>query len=97
MRGTLSSYALLFIHQVRPRRKRVASTTWILFLFLLCSLVGRFGVAFLGFAFNIEDRLHYIPPLFRPNWENGTVNPNTGDQETALAYPVSVPQGARGQ
>lgn len=75
MRGTLSSYTFLFIHQVRTRRGLAASTTWVLLLFLLCSLVGRFGVSFLGFSFNLEESPFYGPPLFRPNWANGTVNP----------------------
>ena len=97
MRGTLTSYTLLFIHQVNTRRERFAPTTWILFLFLLSSLVGRFGVAFIGFAFNIEDRSHYTAPLFRPNWTNGTVNSNPGIHEMASAYPVSIPQGDRGK
>jgi len=74
MRGALSSYASLFVHQVRTRRGVVAPTTWVLFLFLLCSFLGRFGVAFLGFAFNPEENPHYTPPLFTPDWVNGTVN-----------------------
>ena len=65
--GTLSSYTLLYIHQVRTRRGLVAPTTWLLFLFVLCSVVGRFGVALLGFAFNLEETPLYSAPVYRPN------------------------------
>jgi len=44
------------------------------FLFLLCSLVGRFGVAFLGFGFNLEDTSFHEETIFRPDWVNGTLN-----------------------
>jgi len=74
MRGTLWSYCLLCIHQFRPLQRLATAAAWVLFLFLLCSLVGRFGVAFLGFAFVLEDIPHYTPALFRPNWETGTVH-----------------------
>jgi len=84
MRGTLWSYASLFVHQVRTRRGIVNPTTWVLFLFLFCSLVGRFGVAFFGFAFNLEDSPSYTPALFRPNWANGTVH-GDGSHDAALA------------
>jgi len=82
MRGTLLSYASLFIHQVRTRRGLGASTTWVLFLFLVCSLLGRFGVAFLGFAFNLEEKPYYTHRLFRPDWVNGAVN---GDDSVRMA------------
>ncbi|KAF8423518.1 hypothetical protein EV426DRAFT_700130 [Tirmania nivea] len=63
MRGTLSSYASLFMHKV--------GISGVVFLYLLCSVVGRFGVVTLGFAFNIEES---PPPLFRPDWAKGAVN-----------------------
>lgn len=69
------------MYQIRIRQGRVA-TTWVLFVFLLCCLFGRFGVAFLGFAFNLEDHPYYIPPTVRPDWENGTVN---GDDSFQMA------------
>ena len=84
MRGTLWSYCLLFTHQFHNLRRLTAATTWVLFVFLLGSLVGRFGVAFLGFAFILEDIPHYTPPILRPNWANGTVN-GDGSQDAALA------------
>ena len=61
------------MHQVRTRQGLVAPTTWVLLLFLLCSLLGRFGVALLGFAFNLEDTAFYEPPHFRPDWANMTL------------------------
>jgi len=91
MRGTLSSYGLLFLHQVRTRQGRFAPMTWVLFLFLLCSLLSRFGVAFLGFAFNLEDTPYYNAPVLRPDWVNGTVNGDTSIQmamASALGLPV---------
>ena len=87
--GTLSSYALLFVHQARTRRGLVTPTTWVLLLFLFCSLGGRFGVAFLGFAFNLEETPHYTPPLFRPNWANGTV-------DSGSSYDTVLPQSIAG-
>jgi len=60
-----------------------------LFLFLLCSLFGRFGVAFLGFAFNLEETSKYTPPLFRPDWMNGTLEGDES-QKIALASAMSV-------
>ena len=74
MNGTLSSYAFLFWHQVRNRKGLATLTTWGLLLYVLGSVFGRFGVAFLGLAYNLEETPLYDPPLFRPNWANGTVN-----------------------
>lgn len=93
MRGTLSSYTSLFIQQARTRR---GSTTSVLFLFLVCSLLGRFGVAFLGFAFNLEEKPYYTHRLFRPDWVNGTVN---GDDSVrmALASELDLPTQHTGQ
>ncbi|KAF8423525.1 hypothetical protein EV426DRAFT_601855 [Tirmania nivea] len=88
MMGTLSSYALLFTHQVRTQRCFASPTTWILFLFLLFSVFGRFGVAFLGFAFTLEDTPLYTPALFRPNWANGTIN---GGSSHYMVWP-SIPE-----
>jgi len=73
MRGTLSQYALLFKRQVFTLQQ-CDSTALLLFLFLLCSLLGRFGVAFLGFAYNIDVDPYSDAPLFRPDWENGSLN-----------------------
>ena len=83
MRGTLGSYAALFIHQARTRRGLGTPATWVLFLYVFCSVAGRFGVAFLGFAFNLEDSPVYTPALLRPNWEGGTVN-GDGSHDAAL-------------
>ena len=91
IRGTLSSYALLFVHQVRTRQAMVSLTTWLLFLFLLCSVLGRFGVASLGFAFNLEESPNYYPPLFRPDWANGTVG-GSDTIEKALASALGLPE-----
>ncbi|KAF8423516.1 hypothetical protein EV426DRAFT_700129 [Tirmania nivea] len=91
MMGTPSSYALLFMHQVRTRRGLVTPTTWVLFLYLLGSVFGRFGVAFLGFAVNLDDSAVYTPPLFRPNWANGTVDGDDShdtDLASLTGYPV---------
>lgn len=73
MRGTLPSYMSLFVNQVRIRQRLATSTTWVLLLYILFSIFGRFGIAFLGFAFNFGETLHYAPPLFRPNWADGIV------------------------
>jgi len=81
--GTLSSYALLYIHQIRTRRGFAAPTTWVLLLFVFCSVVGRFGVAFIGFAFTLEETPLYTPQLLRPNWVNGTIGQG-GLSNTAL-------------
>ena len=96
MRGTLSSFTLLFVHQVRTRQGLVASTTWVLLLFLLCSLLGRFGVSLLGFAFNLEDSPFYDPPLFRSDWANATLG---GDDSIvmALAAKFGDPPEKRGE
>lgn len=80
MRGTLSSYILLFMHRVHTWQGLVTSTTGVLVLFLLCSLVGRFGVAFLGFGFSLDDTLIYIPPLSRPDWRNGSISEGINDR-----------------
>ena len=87
VRGTLSSYAFLFMHQIRTRQGLVTPTTWVLFLFLLCSVAGRLGVALLGFAFNLDESPLYTPPLFRPDWVNGAVTSDglTLDSESKLA------------
>jgi len=95
VRGTLGSYALLFIHQVRTRRSLVAPTTSVLFLYLFCSIAGRFSVAFLGFAFNLENSPLYNPALFRPNWVNGTVN-GDDSHDAALASLLRRPFQSKG-
>ena len=63
------------MHQASTRQGLAAPTTWVLFLFLLCSLLGRFGVAFLGFAFNLDNvgTTKYQPPLFKTDWVNMTL------------------------
>jgi len=94
IRGTLSAYASLFIHQFHTRKGLVSFNTWVLFLFLLCSVIGRFGVAFLGFAFNLEDSPNYIPRLFMPDWGNGTVGGNDSI-EMALASELGLPANER--
>lgn len=62
------------MHQILPRRGLATSPSWILFPFLLCSLLGRFGVAFLGFAFNLDDTVYHIDPLTQPDWVNGSLD-----------------------
>ena len=52
-----------------------------LVLYLLCSLFGRFGVAFLGLTFNLDDSPVNIPPLSAPAWENGTLHRDDSIQE----------------
>jgi len=96
MIGSPSAYALLFMRQVRSHRGLIAPTTWVLFLFLLGSIVGRFGVAFLGFAVNLDDSALYTPPLFRPNWANGTVN-GDDSHDTALASLIGERFQSKGQ
>ena len=85
--GSLSSYALLFFHQVKARGRHITRTTLVLFLYLICSIVGRFGVAFLGFAFNLDETPLYTQPLLRPNWVNGTVNTNDAH---GMALPSAI-------
>lgn len=45
----------------------------VIFLYLLCSICGRFGVAFLGFGYTLEITVEYTPPQLRPDWENLTL------------------------
>ena len=82
------SYTLLFVHQARTRQGIASLTTWVLFLFLLCSLIGRFGIAFLGFAYNLEEMPYFISPILRPDWDNGTVN---GDDSIQMALASGHP------
>ena len=50
-------------------------------MFLFTSLVGSFGIAFLGFAFAIDDTPKHTAALYRPDWVNATLNPSSeGDQ-----------------
>ena len=79
MTGTFSSYAFLFMHKVRTHRGNATMATWVLCLYLLCSVVGRLGVAPLGLTFNIEEYSDYTPPIWRPKWKNGTVNSENMD------------------
>ena len=44
----------------------------IVVVFLVLSIVGRFGVASVGLAFNLENNLAITPPLYRPDWVNLT-------------------------
>ena len=37
------------------------------------SICGRFGVALLGFAYNIDDNIVHTSQLFRPDWVNITI------------------------
>lgn len=62
MRGTLAQYASVFKHQVFTLQQ-CDLTALLLPLFLLYSLLGRCGVAFLGFAYNIEDNPYSHAPL----------------------------------
>ena len=96
MRGTLWSYCLLFIRQFRPLKCLAAATTWVLFIFLLFSLIGRFGGAFLGFAFLLEDISIHTPAIFRPNWANGAVN-GDGSHDAALASLTGDPIQSKGR
>ncbi|RPB29215.1 hypothetical protein L211DRAFT_864775 [Terfezia boudieri ATCC MYA-4762] len=99
--GTPLSYTALFMHEIRTRRGLVASGTLMLFLFLLCSLLGRFGIAFLGLAFNLDDSPHFTPPLFRPDWKNGTLSKDSSvltDLASELGIPprdIGVPFGLK--
>jgi len=94
MRGAPSTYAALFMHQVGTRRGLAASTTWVLFLFLLCSLIGIFGVALLGFAFNLEENPNFNQPLCKTDWVNGTMN---GDDSIPMALASKLGLAAQGQ
>ena len=60
-----------------------------LVLYLLCSLLGRFGVAFLGLTFNLEDTPDYKPSLFRPDWQNGTLH-RDNSIETAMGLELNL-------
>jgi len=86
MRGTLSQYASVFKHQVFTGQQ-CGSTTLLLFLFLLFSLLGRFGVALLGFAYNLKVNLYSEGPLFRPDWGNGTLS---GDDSSLKALTAAL-------
>jgi len=73
------------MHQVRTRQGLVSPTTWVLFLFLICSLCGRFGVAFLGFAFNLEDKVFHHNAIVRPDWVNGTITRDDSIEKALVA------------
>jgi len=78
------------MHEVRTRRGLVTSATWVLLLFLLCSLLGRFGIALLGLAFNLDDSPQFTPALFRPDWANGTLSKDDSVL-TDLASELNIP------
>ena len=81
MRGTLLAYTSLFKLQIRTKQGRFTWATLVLALYLLCSILGRFGVALLGLTFNVEDTPFYTPPLFTPAWENGTLQRDNSVQK----------------
>ena len=82
------------MHQARTRQGLVSPTTWVLFLFLICSLCGRFGVAFLGFAFNLEDKAFHHAPIVRPDWVNGMI-PGDDSIQKALQIALHLDSRAR--
>ena len=67
LQGTLSSYTLLLRNQF-TKRHWANLTTYVALMFIWVSIIGRFAVAFLGFAYNLEDTAHYRAPLSRPDW-----------------------------
>lgn len=52
-----------------------------LILYLLCSILGRFGVAFLGLTFNLDDAPFYRPPLSIPDWGSKTLHRDNSVQK----------------
>lgn len=62
MNGSLFSYTLLCIRK----------PSFLVVCFLICSVCGRFGVALLGFAYNMDEIIHHRDPLYRPDWANLT-------------------------
>ena len=74
------------MHRIRTRQGLVAPTTWVLFVFLLCSVAGRFGVALLGFAFNLDDTSFVTSAYFRPDWVNGTMNMILASESSRTSY-----------
>ena len=40
----------------------------VVFVFMVVSVLGRFGVALLGFAYNLEDTPYVKEALYRPDW-----------------------------
>ena len=69
MKGTLSSYALLLLNELRTCKH--LRTIFPILLYLITSLIGRFGVGFIGLTFNLNVEVSYIAPLMRPDWSNG--------------------------
>ena len=54
-------------------------------IFIVLSIVVRFGVVLLGFAYNLEENPVFTPPLYRPDWVNMTV---TNAMDTANTSPI---------
>ncbi|KAG0642459.1 hypothetical protein HOY80DRAFT_901073, partial [Tuber brumale] len=59
------SAALVFTH---IREWRLSLTTFIVMLYLVANIVGRFSVAIIGLTFNLADVPVVIPPTFVTNW-----------------------------
>ena len=78
MRGSLLGYSTLFARRIctpytrkKPESKS-GKVLLVVFVFMVLSVIGRFSVAFLGFAYNLQETPHNQQPLFRPDWVNLT-------------------------
>ena len=59
-------------------------------------MFGRFGVAFLGFAFNLENKPFHDAPILRPDWAKGTLNRDDVIQQK-LNNLIGNPKDATGE
>ena len=53
-------------------------TTTVVLIYIACAIVGYFCVAFLGFAYNLDEIAIYTEPLLRPDWVNLTTTHRMG-------------------
>ena len=66
------SYALFLFNELRNcKHFRFHRNSFIISVYLITSLTGRFGVGFVGLAFNLQEEGSFIAPLMRPDWHDG--------------------------
>ena len=58
---------------------------------MILSILGRFSVAFLGFAYNLYDESIFTPSIYRPDWVNQTMISNMRDLTSTLAVETNDP------
>ncbi|KAH6847174.1 hypothetical protein B0I37DRAFT_445466 [Chaetomium sp. MPI-CAGE-AT-0009] len=71
----------LLWHHVKNRDARWTRTTWTVLLYLLVNLLGRFSIAALGLAYNLNETPYTEYPVKVPDWSseawyNAITDPN---------------------